>query len=91
MNRPDSPGRSTTSRRKRRPRLPPLEPIPAIWTDEQAVAVYDFCAILQELIWRKYRSALAHAQVNTQMQASSQTCIDNRTWPLPFHDEHHPF
>jgi len=65
-------------------RHPPLELIPQSWTDAQAIAIYDFCSVLQELVWRRYEDVLVDAAL--QLQASAPP-PDERTWPLPFDDE----
>ena len=84
---------TTRKKRKTQPRprpnfhrLPP-EPIPQNWTDDQAIAVYDFCSVLQELVWRRYQDALSNAALDAQLQASAARGGDNRTHPLPFNDD----
>jgi len=66
---------------------PTLVLIPENWTDDQAIAVYDFCTALQELVWRRYHEALIDPMLQKQLEAKAALRIDNRTYPLPFDDE----
>ena len=68
----------------------PTEPIPKTWSDAQAIAVYDFCSVLQELVWRRYEHVLVAAALHAQLQLSSPA-PDDRTYPLPFDHEDLPF
>ena len=72
------------SRPKRQRRV--IEPIAQNWTNDQALAVYDFCSALQELIWRRYQHALIDSMLQAQFQANTSNQTDNRTYPLPFDD-----
>ena len=76
-------------KRKAKPKRNGLEPvvIPETWTDDQAIAVYDFCTALQELVWRRYHEALIDPMLQKQLEAKAALRIDNRTYPLPFDDE----
>lgn len=68
-----------------------LDAVPDTWTDEQAIAVHDFCVVLQEIIWRRYTDALTDAALNAQLAAARASSVDDKTWPLPFGDEPEPF
>ena len=73
---------------KAKPKRNGLEPvvIPETWTDDQAIAVYDFCEALHELIWRRYHEALIDPMLQKQFKVNGAQHIDNRTYPLPFDD-----
>jgi len=64
-------------KRSRKPKpkhLPPTPvPVPDDWSDQQALAVYDFCSALQELIWRRYatRSSIRSCKHNPKPAAPS--------------------
>ena len=75
--------------RKPKPKQPPPTPVPVPddWSDQQALAVYDFCSALQELIWRRYRHALIDPILQAQFQAGHSNPTDTRTDPLPFDDD----
>jgi len=62
-------------------------PVPEDWSAAQALAVYDFCSALQELIWRRYRDALIDPMLQAQLQARGSKQIDTRTYPLAFDDD----
>ncbi len=78
------PRRPRTGKPKRNGSTP--VPIPENWTNDQALAVYDFCSTLQELVWRRYHDALIDPMLKEQFEASATRQIDDRTWPLPFDD-----
>ncbi len=79
------------SRKPKPKQLPPTPvPVPDDWSDQQALAVYDFCSALQELIWRRYRDALIDPILQAQFEASGSNRTDTRTFPLPF-DNDAPF
>jgi hypothetical protein len=75
--------------RKPKPKHSPPTPvaIPDDWSDQQALAVYDFCSALQELIWRRYHDALIDPILHAQLEAGGPHRIDTRTFPLPFDDD----
>ena len=74
---------------KLRPKPKPSTPapIPENWSAEQALAVYDFCSDLQELVWRRYRDVLVDPMLQAQHHAPGSTPTDTRTYPLGFDDD----
>jgi len=85
MTRRPKPQRKLRRKPKSKPSIP--LPVPHDWSDQQALAVYDFCSALQELIWRRYRHALIDPILQAQFQAGRSNPTDTRTDPLPFDDD----
>lgn len=85
MTRKRKPQPKPKSKQKPRPATP--LPIPEHWSDEQALAVFDFCSALQELIWRRYRHALIDPTLQAQFQGRGSNQTDTRTYPLPLDDD----
>lgn len=79
------PKRRRTGKPKRNA-APTFELIPGNWTNDQALAVYDFCSALQELVWRRYRDALINPMLKAQLKTKATRRRNNRTYPLPFDD-----
>lgn len=79
------PTRRRTAKPKRNA-APTFELIPLNWTNDQALAVYDFCSALQELVWRRYHDALVDPLLKAQFQACAANPSVDRTYPLPFDD-----
>lgn len=67
-------------------------PIPENWSAGQARAVYDLCATLQELVWRRYRDVLVDPMLRAQFEAdAARHATDERPYRLPFDDDDPPF
>ena len=80
------PKRQRQRQRQRKLDPPTFELIPENWTDDQALAVYDFCSALQEHVWRRYHDALIDPMLLAQLQAKAAKNRHDRTRPLPFDD-----
>ena len=86
MTRRPKPQRKLRRKPKSKPSIP--LPVPHDWSDQQALAVYDFfCSALQELIWRRYRDALIDPILQAQLEARGPNRTDTPTYPLPFDDD----
>lgn len=66
-----------------------LDGLTGSWSPQQAIAVYDFCTVLQRIVWQRFidvRNADLSARLTTQSANR-----DDPTRPLPFDDDAEPF